>query len=152
MSPHVLFPGPDVPLSERDWQSEVIEIAGAGGWRHYHTHDSRKSAKGFPDLVLVRERVLYVELKSEDGKLRPEQGPWLEALAAAGQEVYIWRPSNRPVVDRVLLTPRGSWVRPETSAIWEAIHAEVQGQAGAGRGAARPARRGAAGRGPRARG
>lgn len=91
-------------LSERDWQSEVIQIAGLGGWRHYHTHDSRKSNKGFPDLVLVRERVVYAELKSEVGKLREDQGPWLEALAAAGQEVYLWRPSDRAEVERVLLS------------------------------------------------
>lgn len=95
-----------VPVSEKDWQTSVIEIAGVGGWRHYHTHDSRRSAKGFPDLVLVRERVIYAELKSQVGRLREDQGPWLEALAAAGQEVYLWRPSDRAEVERVLLTPR----------------------------------------------
>lgn len=95
-----------IELSEKDWQSEVIEIAGVGGWRHYHTHNSRKSAKGFPDLVFVRDRVVYVELKSEDGRLRPEQEEWLQALAKAGQEVYVWRPSDRAEMERVLLRRR----------------------------------------------
>lgn len=94
-------------ISEKDWQSQVIEVAGVGGWRHYHTHDSRRSAKGFPDLVFVRDRVVYAELKSEIGQLRPEQVEWLEALAAAGQEAYLWRPSDRAEMESVLLRPRG---------------------------------------------
>lgn len=95
-----------IELSEKDWQSEVIEVAGVGGWRHYHTHDSRRSAKGFPDLVFVRERVLYAELKSRVGLLKPEQEEWLQALARAGQEVYVWRPADRPEMERVLLRAR----------------------------------------------
>lgn len=102
-----------VAMSERDWQSEVIEIAGVGGWRHYHTHDSRRSARGFPDLVFVRPgEVIYVELKSEVGKLSANQEEWLELLRSAHQEVYVWRPRDRPEVDRVLLRPRRGTTRP----------------------------------------
>lgn len=128
MSPTLSIPGPDVTLiTERDWQSEVIEIAGAGGWMHYHTHDSRKSARGFPDLVFVRERVVYAELKSETGKPSDDQVRWLHALAAAGQEVYLWRPRDRATVDRTLLTPRGAWRPPTFEEITAAIVANGGG-------------------------
>jgi hypothetical protein len=76
-------------------QSSVIEMATWFKWRHYHTHDSRRSAAGFPDLVLVRPPdVIYVELKSDKGRLSPEQTAWLQDLEKAGQEVHIWRPTQ----------------------------------------------------------
>jgi hypothetical protein len=53
-------------------------------------------------LVLVRDRVLVVELKSERGKPTAEQRRWLDALEAAGAEHYLWRPSSWPEVERVL--------------------------------------------------
>lgn len=95
--PHVR---PD--LSEAQWQSQVIQLAKLRGWAYYHTVDSRKSNRGFPDLVLVRERVVYAELKQEKGRVRPEQKDWFDLLTLAGQEVYLWRPSDLEMVDKVL--------------------------------------------------
>ena len=43
-------------LKESDFQRAVIEMARLHGWLVYHTHDSRRSAPGFPDLVLVQGR------------------------------------------------------------------------------------------------
>lgn len=40
-------------MSESVFQSKVINMAKSLGWEHYHTHDSRRSVAGFPDLVLV---------------------------------------------------------------------------------------------------
>lgn len=81
-------------MREREWQAQVLEAAQLMGWLGYHTHDSRRSAPGFPDLVLVRERVLFAELKTDTGRLRPEQATWLERLRDAGAEAYLWRPRN----------------------------------------------------------
>jgi hypothetical protein len=82
-------------VTERELQSAVIEAATLFRWRHYHTHDSRRSAAGFPDLVLCKPpRTLFVELKSEKGRLSPEQTEWLQDLEKAGQEVRIWRPED----------------------------------------------------------
>lgn len=96
-------------MSEKQWQSQVVQLAAMYGFtRQYHTYDSRRSAKGFPDLVLVRPagprkgRCLFVELKAEKGRLSPEQEQWIEALKAAGAEIYVWRPSQVQEVADVL--------------------------------------------------
>jgi len=81
-------------MTERDWMAKVIEAARWMGWLVYHTHDSRRSEAGFPDLVLVRDRVVYAELKSERGRLTPQQREWLDALGATGAEAYVWRPTD----------------------------------------------------------
>jgi hypothetical protein len=75
---------------------KVMELGPIWGWLAYHTHDSRRSRAGFPDVVLVKPpRVLFVELKAEAGRIRPEQTEWLGALAKCpGVETYVWRPSD----------------------------------------------------------
>ena len=82
-------------VKESDFQSQVVALAKRLNWRCYHTHDSRKSEKGFCDLVLVRDgRLIFAELKTDSGKLTPEQDEWLEALAACDAEVYEWHPAE----------------------------------------------------------
>jgi hypothetical protein len=46
--------------------------------------------KGFPDLTLVRERLVFAELKIAPGKPNVDQQRWLDKLAAAGCEAYCW--------------------------------------------------------------
>jgi hypothetical protein len=60
----------------------------------YHTHDSRRSPSGFPDLVIVGDRVLYRELKTAKGKVSDAQAAWLHALVLAGQDACVWRPAD----------------------------------------------------------
>jgi hypothetical protein len=43
-----------VAIREADFQATIVETARTLGWLIYHTHDSRRSSPGFPDLVLVR--------------------------------------------------------------------------------------------------
>lgn len=84
-------------MSESTLQARVIAHARTLGWLVYHTHDSRRSQPGFPDLVLVhekQERVLYRELKTQRGRVRPEQTAWLRALTRAGQDAAVWRPTD----------------------------------------------------------
>ena len=57
-------------MTEAEHLEQVKAVALTCGWRLYHTFDSRRSAAGFPDLVLVRPpRVIFAELKSEKGRL-----------------------------------------------------------------------------------
>ena len=61
----------------------------------YHTHDSRRSAPGFPDWVIIgRAGVLFRELKSAAGELSPEQRRVRNLLMAAGQDWAVWRPAD----------------------------------------------------------
>jgi hypothetical protein len=90
-------------VSERAFQSAVIDLARTLGYQVFHVHDSRrqvrrgvfvgdKDAAGIPDLILARERVIWAELKSARGRLSDAQRRWIDTLQAAGQEVYVWRP------------------------------------------------------------
>ena len=88
---------------EKDWQRTVVDLAKQLGWKRiYHTFDSRRSTHGFPDLVICRDRVIYLELKREKGKLSPEQVTWLRALWAAGAEAYVVRPSQAEALASML--------------------------------------------------
>lgn len=92
---------PTLAMSEGDLQTNIVDTVRKLGGLVYHTHDSRRSAKGFPDLVIVFPRtgaLLFVELKSDTGMPTPEQVQWLEALQRAARiavrEVYLWRPDD----------------------------------------------------------
>jgi hypothetical protein len=86
-------------VKERQWQAEVVRIARMFGWAVYHTHDSRRSEPGWPDLALVRDRLVMVELKTETGRLSDAQVQWIAMLTRAGVETYVWRPSD---IDKAL--------------------------------------------------
>lgn len=107
--------------SERDFQAAVVEYAQLCGWLTYHTHDSRRSNPGFPDLVLVRGRsLIFAELKSARGRVTSDQQTWLTALAAVAGEMHdtatadgepfafapirvrIWRPRDWPEIESML--------------------------------------------------
>jgi len=94
----------DIAVSERDFRGAVVELANLLGWRHYHALRSEGSSPGFPDLVLVRDgRVVFAAIKSEQGRLTHPQRLWLMALRQCrGVEVYEWRPSSWPQIERVL--------------------------------------------------
>ena len=81
-------------MSEAQLLAIIRQACRTLGLLCYHTHDSRRSEAGFPDLVIVGERVIYRELKSARGRVRPEQRVWLDALTAAGQDADIWRPRD----------------------------------------------------------
>jgi len=97
---------PGLRLSEQAFQQQVLDLARATGWLAYHTHDSRHSEAGFPDLVLVhslRRRVIYAELKSDSGHVSPPQQRWIEALETAGAEVHLWQPRFWRAIEAVLI-------------------------------------------------
>lgn len=78
-------------------------LAAQLGWRlNYHVLRSRGSQAGFPDRVLVRERIIFAELKREGGKPSERQVEWLDGLAKAGAEVYLWTPGDLDEIAKVL--------------------------------------------------
>lgn len=91
-------------MTEKAFQSQVIRAARSRGWTHiYHTQHSIHSAKGYPDLHLLRgTRSLFIELKTMKGRISDAQTEWCRALDAAGHEAYIFRPSDMAEIDRLL--------------------------------------------------
>lgn len=93
---------PCLDISERDFRKQVVELARMFRWEYYFTWNSIRSPRGFPDLVLARERVIFSELKTEKGKLTELQEHWQDVLRKAGAEVYIWKPSQFPEIVEIL--------------------------------------------------
>lgn len=99
-------------MTESEFQSVVIDLARMFRWRVAHFRPAKTKygwvtpvqadGKGWPDLCLVRERIVFAELKSDAGKLAPEQREWAQALADAGCESYVWRPADLEQVAAVL--------------------------------------------------
>ncbi len=87
-------------MTEAEFQQSVVELARWTGWLMFHDHDSRRNTPGFPDLVLAHPTrgVIFAELKTATGRLRPEQSRWLEVLAHAGCETHVWRPADMPAI------------------------------------------------------
>lgn len=83
----------------------IIDRARELGWTVAHfppvqtAHGFRvpvgADGKGWPDLVLVKGRVLFREVKGgvkgkQSVRLRPDQAKWQSALALAGADVGVW--------------------------------------------------------------
>ena len=115
--------------SEADFQQAVIDAARYCGWLCSHFRPARTEkgwrtpvaadGMGFPDLVLVRDRVLFVELKTDTGKLSAEQAIWRSMIEAALSswlyscaqgdvfevlpfEHFVWRPRDWTQIREVL--------------------------------------------------
>lgn len=83
--------------SEKELQEHIITSARALGWKVYHTHDSRRSDPGYPDLHLVHTHArlsIFRELKTAKGRLTRAQIEWIDALRAAGVNAGVWRPES----------------------------------------------------------
>lgn len=82
-------------MTELDLQRAVIELCRWLGLAYFHDHDSRRNRAGFPDLVVCGSNGhLFRELKTETGRLRPEQLDWLSRLTQGGADAAIWRPAD----------------------------------------------------------
>jgi hypothetical protein len=87
-------------VTERELQDWIVGTARLLGWRvaHFRPAWTEKGwrtagaydAQGWPDLTLVRDRVLFAEIKVGRNRLAPEQSTWLEALREAGAEAHVW--------------------------------------------------------------
>lgn len=93
---------PQLPMSEDDFQIRILGYCKLLGLLVFHDYDSRRNESGFPDLVIVGKRVLFVELKKEDGRVKPKQQVWLNRLEAAGAHAQVWRPSDWDTVKAIL--------------------------------------------------
>lgn len=68
-------------VTEAAFLAAVLGAAETFGWRAWHDYDARRNRAGWPDVILLRgDRLIALELKSERGRVRPEQAEWLRAL------------------------------------------------------------------------
>jgi hypothetical protein len=81
-------------MPERELQENVRQLCAGLGLYHFHPHNSTRSEPGWPDSTIVGRRVLFRELKSECGRLSPEQAEVGRRLKAAGENWRVWRPSD----------------------------------------------------------
>lgn len=99
----------DLNASEKIWMDKVIHIALMCGWQVDHTPPMRYpngavrtgGLRGKPDLCLIHPAgrgIIWAELKTEKGRLSPEQVKVIGSLKANGAEVYVWRPSQIDLV------------------------------------------------------
>ena len=90
--------------SEKSFQRRVVQLARLYGWVVHHTLDSTGTRAGEPDLRMIRPpRYLLAELKSQHGRLRPEQVAMLAMLERCpGVESFVWRPSDWQQIVEVL--------------------------------------------------
>jgi hypothetical protein len=104
------------PLTEADFLEQVTQLATLLGWSYLHlrpamTRDSWRTpisgplGKGWPDLVLIRERdhrLIFAELKRDKAEPTPAQVDVLQRLSEVAAEVFLWRPVDWPQVERTL--------------------------------------------------
>jgi len=100
-------------ITEREFQRQIVELARLLGWRIHHGRPAMtrrghwvtpiQGDPGFPDLVLARsDRCIFAELKRDGTNPTPDQLLWLASLQESGNEVYVWRPSGWPAIERAL--------------------------------------------------
>mgnify|MGYP001560080108 CR=1 FL=1 len=94
----------DAAISEKDFQQTVIDLAEANGWHTWRDSYSRRNDAGFPDLLAVRGAVLlFIEFKTQRGKVRPEQQAFIDRLKQIKYvSADVLRPSDWPEIVRVL--------------------------------------------------
>lgn len=97
-------------MTEQELQRLVADACRQLGLLHYHTYDSRRSEPGWPDSVIVGTRIIYRELKSARGELKPEQRRWGSRINRAGGDWSVWRPRDwdSGVIMSTLLELRGT--------------------------------------------
>lgn len=81
-------------MPERELQQLVADLCTWLGLPHFHPLNAKGMRAGWPDSVIIGQRILYRELKSQAGHLSAEQRITGERLKAAGGDFAIWRPSD----------------------------------------------------------
>ena len=89
-------------ITEKEFRQGIIDLGNYCGWKAYFTWNSLHSPPGWLDLVLIRERVIFMELKVGDNKLTQQQQECYDLLLAAKAEVYVMRPENWDEIERIL--------------------------------------------------
>jgi hypothetical protein len=114
-----------IAISERDFQSSVVEAAQTLGWSVAHFRTSLGAdgshltavaydGKGFPDCLFIspgHRVLLVVEFKSMKGRMSPEQEGWanmfeaVESVTTPYVRYFVWRPNMMDQIVEYLTNP-----------------------------------------------
>ncbi|MGH2714587.1 MAG: VRR-NUC domain-containing protein, partial [Thermoleophilaceae bacterium] len=86
----------------------LLEASRHRGWLTYHAFDHRlrcrncgesqpipPRGRGFPDLVMAKApRLVVRELKTQSGRVSPEQRRWIDELRNCGVDADVARPAD----------------------------------------------------------
>lgn len=113
-------------LTEKKWSDQLFSLSGRNpglavqlGWRlNYHVHRADRSPAGYPDWTLVRDRIIFAELKRQPPMSKRDptrelsassihplsdlQRDFLDGIARAGGEAYVWVPSDLAEISSIL--------------------------------------------------
>ena len=90
--------------SEADFQATLVQLAKLSGWMVYHPYDSRRSEAGWPDLVLIKGKVIiFAELKVGKNKRSDAQVEWAQAILGVEDVYYrLWYPEHQDEIEKIL--------------------------------------------------
>jgi hypothetical protein len=79
-------------MSEEQLQEAITGMLDAYKIRWWHDNDPIRNQSGLPDLIVIGLRVEWWELKSQTGRVRPDQNAFLSDLVRAGAKARVVRP------------------------------------------------------------
>lgn len=86
-------------MTEKVFMRTVIDVCRLHGYTVFHTHDSRHSQPGFPDLEIIGHgRIFHRELKLDTGRTTPDQTACINLINQNGGDAAVWRPSMWPQI------------------------------------------------------
>lgn len=112
------------PITETEWQAQVVELAAMLGWRCLHVRRSIGGTKqgwrtttsivGWPDLLCWKAGAGFVALELKVGKGKPttEQAAVLAELAAAGARTMVAWPADLDAVVALLKPATAKLAQP----------------------------------------
>jgi len=103
---------PAIPQTEAAFQQAVTDYALTLGYQVMHVRRSTvrqgrwataTSIAGWPDLTIWGHgRFLLAELKTDKGRLSPDQAAVINSLRRSGVDVHVWRPRDWPAIEHAL--------------------------------------------------
>jgi hypothetical protein len=108
-------------MKEKDFQRWVIDVARRLGWQVWHVPApmqwvgkergfvGARDAAGLADLVLVRERLIFAEIKGKGGKVSDKQAEFLAAVERIDSPdigAYSWWPGDEAEIEEILARPK----------------------------------------------
>jgi hypothetical protein len=115
-------------MLERDIQESIRQAAKDFGWSSlgggffYHTWNSQKSEKGFPDIVMSNgSHLIVAEVKRNKphGKVTPEQRAILDILSEHIPLTFLWREDDLQEAYEVLANPGYYYTWQHRPSLWK---------------------------------